>query len=170
MPDPEDHYAELRRALERAVAGVCRGRFVGWRHDLVQTAMLKVLEIERRREGNRPFPASYLWKVAYSALIDEVRRRRRRKEEPLPEDAEAVASVRPDPERLAAGHDVEAAVRHCLVNLVHPRRLAVALYLQGHSIREAAAVLGWGRKRVENLVYRGLDDLRRCLQAKGIEP
>jgi RNA polymerase sigma-70 factor (ECF subfamily) len=170
VPDPEDHYAELRRELERAAAAICRGRLVGWRRDLVQTAMLKVLEIEKRREGNQPFPASYLWKVAYTALIDEVRRRRRRKEESLTEDAEAVASVRPDPERVVAGHDVQAAVRHCLVDLARPRRLAVVLYLQGYSVREAAGVLGWERKRVENLVYRGLDDLRRCLRAKGIEP
>ena len=33
-----------------------------------------------------------------------------------------------------------------------------------------AEMLGWNAKRADNLVYRGLADLRRCLTAKGIEP
>ena len=48
------------------------------------------------------------------------------------------------------------------------RRLAVTLHLQGHSVPEAARLLDWAVKRTENLVYRGLADLRECLTAKGI--
>jgi RNA polymerase sigma-70 factor (ECF subfamily) len=50
------------------------------------------------------------------------------------------------------------------------RRLAVILHLQGHSVREAARLLDWAFKRTENLVYRGLADLRACLQSKGMTP
>ena len=35
---------------------------------------------------------------------------------------------------------------------------------------EAAGILDWSAKRVENLVYRGLADLRDCLAAKGFKP
>ena len=48
--------------------------------------------------------------------------------------------------------------------------MAVTLYLQGHSVPEAARVLDWPAKRTENLVYRGLADLRECLMKKGIQP
>ena len=48
------------------------------------------------------------------------------------------------------------------------RRLAVTLYLQGHSVPAAARLLEWTAKRTENLVYRGLADLRECLTAKGM--
>jgi RNA polymerase sigma-70 factor (ECF subfamily) len=30
--------------------------------------------------------------------------------------------------------------------------------------------MGWTEKKAENLVYRGLADLRRCLSAKGLRP
>jgi RNA polymerase sigma-70 factor (ECF subfamily) len=44
------------------------------------------------------------------------------------------------------------------------------LHLQGHSLDEICAMLEEPRKKVENLAYRGLADLRRCLKARGIEP
>ena len=43
-------------------------------------------------------------------------------------------------------------------------------HLQGHTGPQAAALLGWDAKRTENLVYRGLADLRQCLEAKGVKP
>ena len=54
--------------------------------------------------------------------------------------------------------------------LVLPRRLAVTLHLQGHTVPEAGSLLGWNAKRAENLVYRGLADLRDCLAGKGVRP
>jgi RNA polymerase sigma-70 factor (ECF subfamily) len=50
------------------------------------------------------------------------------------------------------------------------RRLAVTLYLQGHTVAEAASILEWPFKRTENLIYRGLADLRACLRCKGLRP
>jgi RNA polymerase sigma-70 factor (ECF subfamily) len=46
----------------------------------------------------------------------------------------------------------------------------VTLYLQGHTVPETARVLDWPAKRADNLVYRGLADLRQCLLAKGLRP
>jgi len=65
---------------------------------------------------------------------------------------------------------VGRAIRDCLLGLVTPRRLAVTLHLQGHTVPQAAEVLGWDAKRTENLVYRGLADLRVCLARKGVTP
>jgi RNA polymerase sigma-70 factor (ECF subfamily) len=56
------------------------------------------------------------------------------------------------------------------MSMTGDRRRAVMLYLQGHSVPEAARLLGWTAKRTENLVYRGLADLRHCLRAKGHTP
>jgi RNA polymerase sigma-70 factor (ECF subfamily) len=139
----------------------------------VQSALVKVLE--RWGEGTALPPASYLWKMAYTTTIDEIRRRRRTREVPLdPEDdgtgpaAEATAAS--DPEREGSAAEIGAAIGECLQKMVEPRRLAVVLHLQGHTVPEAGRILGWGEKRVENLVYRGLADLRRCLEARGFRP
>lgn len=75
-----------------------------------------------------------------------------------------------DPEKAAGGSQIAQAVRDCLRKLVQDRRLAVTLFLQGHSVPESARLLGWDDKRTENLIYRGLAALRLCLSTKGFEP
>ena len=59
------------------------------------------------------------------------------------------------------------AVDACLRRLIDSRRLIVAFHLLGHDLAESEQLSGWGAKRVRNLLYRGLADLRHCLTAKG---
>ena len=79
-----------------------------------------------------------------------------------------VAITRQDPERLAASSEIGRGILDCLSRMSRERRLAVTLYLQGHTVPEASRVLEWTAKRTENLVYRGLADLRECLLSKGL--
>jgi len=164
-------FASVRRKLERAVSAQCPYLEAGERQDIVQAACLRLIKIQRKGEGNREFNASYLWRVAYSALIDEIRRQRRRREAPLEQetlDARVLESE--NPENEAASRQIGSAIQGCLLQLVRNRRLAVTLHLQGYGVPEAAQLLGWQRKKTENLVYRGLADLRQCLIGKGIRP
>jgi RNA polymerase sigma-70 factor (ECF subfamily) len=133
---------------------------------------MRVMEILRRREGNEGLNSSYLWKAAYSATVDEIRRQRRRREVSLDADAveATLPSPRPGPEDAGRGREIARELQDCLGRLVEPRRLALVLHLQGHTGPEAAQLLGWSEKRVENLIYRGLADLRRCLEQKGLRP
>ena len=175
IPSP-DPAAELRSVLLRAVRRACPRWLADRSEDLAQAAVIRVLEVQRVREGTEPVPASYLYKVAYTTLIDEIRRLRRRPEVPLDEGegdaglAEPAGARASDPEASLAGAEVGRAIEGCLAGLAEPRRLAVTLHLQGHSVPEAAALLGWDDKRTENLVYRGMAELRRCLEGKGVTP
>jgi RNA polymerase sigma-70 factor (ECF subfamily) len=167
----DESFASARRRLERAVSAHCPYLEVSERQDIVQAACLRLIKIREKGEGNREFNASYLWRVAYSALIDEIRRQRRRREEPLEQETlDAANHPAGNPERETASREVGSAIRSCLLGLVRNRRLAVTLYLQGYGVPEAARLLGWPRKKAENLVYRGLADMRQCLAGKGIEP
>ena len=76
----------------------------------------------------------------------------------------------PGPERRSAAREITDGIRECLAGLLKPRRLAVTLYLQGCSVPKAAMHLAWTLKKTENLTYRGLGDLRKCLSGKGLEP
>ncbi len=38
----------------------------------------------------------------------------------------------------------------------------------GFRMLETATATGWTEKRVENLLYRGLKELRVCLEEKGV--
>lgn len=168
-------YAQLHRDLVRAVDRVCPRWMADRADDLVQVAMMRVMEIQRKKEGTAELNAFYLRKAAYSAMIDEIRRLRRRQEvsfEGGSDEDEAIsydpAAPDPDPERASAGRQVGRAIRDCLGLMVPPRRHAVTLNLQGHSVPEVGKLMGWTAKKAENLVYRGMADLRDCLGTKGI--
>ena len=158
--------------LRRAVRRVCPTSLEAEQEDIVQSALLRVVEIASRSEHGGIRTASYLWRAAHSATVDEIRRAGRRREVPLEETgaAEWAASPLPNPEHGMIGRQIGTAVRDCLAGLIRPRRAAVMLYLYGFEGDEARRVLGGDLKRVHNLTYRGLADLRRCLETKGIRP
>jgi len=163
----------LVERITAAVRRVCPSWLLSERDDLVQTALIKILERERRTGVPQQLEKSYLKRVAYSVLIDEIRRRQRRREEPLHEEP----AKEPDgahgmftPEECAASEQLGQAIHECLGEIKREWRLALVLRLQGYSIPECADRLGWKPKQTENLVYRGMADLRRRLEARGIKP
>ena len=177
MPVGEEvlDYATLRQDVVRAVARLCPRWMVGRRDDLVQAALMRVMQITEKRsasgEGNQPLSTSYLYRVAYSVLVDEIRRLRRRRETDLEDEAVAPAAIaRENPERTAASKEIGRGIQECLKGMKRERRLAVTLHLQGHTVPDMARILDWAAKQTENLVYRGMADLRECLMAKGIRP
>jgi RNA polymerase sigma-70 factor (ECF subfamily) len=173
----QEDFQQLHKDLVRTVDRICPRWMADRADDLVQVALMRVMEIQRKKEGTAELSAFYLRKTAYSALVDEIRRLRRRQEvsmEGSGDEEEAApfdpAAPAPDPERASAGREVGRAIRDCLGTMVPPRRSAVALNLQGHSVPEIGRLMGWTGKKAENLVYRGLADLRGCLESKGISP
>jgi RNA polymerase sigma-70 factor (ECF subfamily) len=163
--DLEQEVAELRWQLVRAVERICPRWLTAEADDLVQTALLRVLEIRRKREGEAEFSTFYLRRAAHSAVVDEIRRRRRRGEVPLEAEGDepALPSVAPGPDTITEAGELGRAITECLGRMIRPRRLAVTLHLQGHRIREVGDRMGWGLKKAENLIYRGLSDLRECM-------
>ena len=162
----------VRKVLLAAVRRTCPPWLASDAEDIVQEALLKILPRLEEGEGNGELASSYLWRVAYSATIDEIRRRRRRREVPMDSEMAVLETSNPgpSPERLSLSGDLGRAIRDCLTALGPGRRNAVTLRLLGHSIRETASLLGWAVKRAENMIYRGLADLRACLGRKGLQP
>lgn len=167
----------LTEALRRAVARACPPELASAREDLVQTALVRVLEREARGEENRVRTASYLWRVAWSAVIDELRRLKRRPTVSLEammsgaEERQPAGAPAPDVHPVTEpSPGLGLALRQCLASLVGQRRAAVLLHLHGFTAQEAARTLGRGEKQVQNATYRGLGDLRRCLGSKGHGP
>jgi RNA polymerase sigma-70 factor (ECF subfamily) len=175
----DDHepfdYVTLRRDIAHVLARLGSNWTADRRDDLVQTALMRIMRIAQGRppsgEGNRTVSMSYLYKVAYSVLVDQARQLNRRRETELDEEAIGLtASASDNPERTSASREIGRGIRECLRAMKRERRLAVTLHLQGHSVSDAARILAWTPKRTENLVYRGMADLRECLTAKGMRP
>jgi RNA polymerase sigma-70 factor, ECF subfamily len=127
-------------------------------------ALVRILEREQASEQNAVRTASYLWRVAFSVTADEFRRRRSETGRLPGTGVRTSGSDEPS----TVGPDVGLAIRDCLSRLLEPRRLAVLLHLQGFRADESTRILHWDLKRVRNLTYRGLADLRQCLSGKSV--
>lgn len=170
----ERDYAALQRALSRAVARACPAWLTDHRDDIVQIAMTKVVAVIEAGKSEDEIGPAYLARVAYHAVVDEMRRHRRRRTVAVLDDGDdahdSAASSRPNPEAEAAGRELGAEIRDCLGRMARTRRLAVVLHLEGRGATEIADMFEWKRKQADNLVFRGIADLRRCLRDKGISP
>jgi RNA polymerase sigma-70 factor (ECF subfamily) len=144
----------IRLVLERAVRSRCFGLLASARDDLIQTAMVRVLERDRHEDLGRR-GASYAWKVAQSVMVDELRR--------LGRERRLAESVSEEKKRSWVDPTGAIQLRQCLERLEERRRMAVTLHLSGLRIPEVARAAGWTEKTAENLIYRGLDDLRALL-------
>jgi RNA polymerase sigma-70 factor, ECF subfamily len=160
---------EVRLAVARAVRKVCPRWLAGEADDLAQTVVARVLARVAATAGQAAFKPGYFYKAAHSALVDEIRRRRRLREVPM-DGTPPMASRLSNAERRAEGREIRDALAACMSGLVESRRRAVMLHLQDHSAAEVGALLDCGQKKAENLIYRGLADLRACLKARGVTP
>jgi RNA polymerase sigma-70 factor (ECF subfamily) len=167
----EEHGDFIRRTVERRCPRHLGIDPVEVEQD-VRVRVWRALE----RESELRSPASFLYRVIATALIDAVRRRRARPEEPLLlEGDDPVSAARepraaaPDPELAARHAEALRAIDRELAAMPERRRLAVRLHLQGFDPTEIGRLAGWSVPKARNLVYRGLDELRSRLHARGID-
>jgi len=161
--DPETH-----ERLTHAVARVCPASMFDERDDFVQMSAIRIL----RSPNPATLSTAFLKRVAYTVIVDELRRRRRRNEVAMsPSMPDRIANKAGlSPESHARGAQLGEILVRALSTLNDDRRRAVTLYLQGHTIPEAARLLSWPKKRVSNAVYRGLEQVRQRLLELGIHP
>lgn len=131
--------------------------------ELVQDVRVRLWRTQASDEKLEALGASYMKRVASSAAIDLLRRRRARREDSLDEldmtSATPVALQSPSPDR---SDDAELAQRLelALAQIARNRRLVVQLHLEGYPRDEIATLTGWTEAKVRNLLYRGLEELR----------
>ena len=161
---------QLQDVLSRAVRSVCPAWLAERREDIVQNAIVRIVRKWNETEEPETLGTSYLWRVAHSAVMDEIRHRRRHPEDAWEVPPESPTAEEYSPERRRASAELRGAIQNGLRSLPEDRRRAVALFLLGHSLKESAALLGWTAKRVDNQRYQGLAALRCFLGEQGYEP
>ncbi len=157
----------LSQTVRRALGRVRLARPRDADEDLCQSVAAALLG---RHQLGAGIPAAYIQVAARNAVIDGLRRQLRR---PLDLGLAPAARPRPcgeNPTTRLIDARVRDAVKRQLSALSESRRRAVVAYLQGESVPAIAAAMGCNRKRADNLLYRGLAELRRGLAGEGITP
>lgn len=174
--------ADVSRALQHLI-----GRFDAFvrrtaaRHGLsgadldevVQDLRVRIWKSFGTAELIRRANPTYMYRAAVSASLDIVRRRRALKASAASLDdvaPSALVDPRGGAEQPLAEGEVARAVHDALALLAESRRGVVRMYLAGYDRFEIAELMGWTEGRTRNLLYRGLDDLRRILASRGITP
>jgi len=165
----------LARFGEAALrAGAAHGLSGADLDEVLQDVRIRLWRASAKPAKLETLTAAYIYRAAASAAIDLLRRRRIRREQSLEGElpgehpAEPAASASADDEVISA--EMLEQVEDALQALVPNRRSVVRMHLQGYGREEIAALLRWSEAKTRNLLYRGLDDLRAELRARGIEP
>lgn len=139
--------------------------------EVVQDLRVRIWKAFGTSELIRRAKPAYLYRAAVSASLDIIRRRRTRRDSAVSLDelhSGAGADPRNVPEERIAVSELSRAVHESLALLQESRRSVVRLHLAGYDRFEIAELLGWTEGKTRNLLYRGLEDLRQILAARGI--
>jgi RNA polymerase sigma-70 factor (ECF subfamily) len=130
--------------------------------DLVQEVLLRVRRgLGTYQPGNLE---GWLSRIATNAFLDEVRRRRRRTVELLPDEPERVIPPAPSAEVAAEAEALPDDVHRALQRLTPDYRAAVVLCdVVGLSYEEISATLGIPVGTVRSRIHRGRALLREAL-------
>lgn len=123
------------------------------------------------REKKIENPASYIFRIVNTTIIDAVRRANAREASRRTdfEMAELSDIDGSEPETRLERQQVLDALDGDWVSLSEDRALAVKLHLQGFTPGEIGRLTQWTEGRARNLVYRGLAQIREKL-AQNQEP
>ena len=155
-------------------------RSVGARRGLVEADLDEVLQDVRIRlwhagEGGKALEdlgSSYLYHLASTAALDLLRRRRARRADDTEDIRERtdLTTNNASPHDAMEARELASQIEAAVETLPIDRRVAVRMHLSGYDRDDISRMLGWTEARTRNLLYRGLDDLRRRLTVMGISP
>jgi RNA polymerase sigma-70 factor (ECF subfamily) len=110
-------------------------------------------------------PASYLYRAAVRETVRVLRSRHEAGRVELLEDHRDQS---PAPEKILESKELGMTIREALSQLAPARRRAVQAHLMGFDVREIMDSQDWSYNRARNLIARGMADLRRELEKRGV--
>ena len=144
--------------------------------DIEQEVKIAVWKEIRKSEKEIRNLGSYIWRVAYtttSKVMKRLSEQRRAlidpQDEALEHEEKFKTSQTELPEVQLQNKELAEIIRESVDSLIDSRRQVVKLYLSGLTADEMTKYFGWSDGKARNLLSRGLADLRKGLEEKGIE-
>jgi RNA polymerase sigma-70 factor (ECF subfamily) len=160
--DETDFLARIGRhaGIVRKVA-LSYGRSAADRHDLEQEIVAQLWKSYRTFDGKRPF-STWMYRIALNVAISIARGRRWSEHEPLA-SAESIADDDGALEREQGVRELRAFI----ASLDELNRALIVLYLDEHSYREIADILGISETNVATKINRVKQQLRQRMNPQG---
>jgi RNA polymerase sigma-70 factor (ECF subfamily) len=138
--------------------------------DLVQEVCVRAYtEITTLRSFEQP--KAWLFKVAYRAFVDGVRRNARSRVRATGEDFDATrSSDEPTPEEAAEGELVERRLLVAFGGLDRDQRALLALHVEGHTLAELQTITDLSTDVLKARLYRARVRLGKLLAAEARAP
>lgn len=134
-------------------------------HQEVKIKIWNVLTDEKKIENY----ASYIKKIVNSTVIDHIRRIRREERILFSEIQRKIAERRGTyKKKIIDEKNYKDILRQSIDSLLDSRSKVVKLYLLNMTLEEIAEYFNWSLHKTRNLLYRGLNDLKKILLEKGI--
>ena len=137
--------------------------------DILQDVKIKIWNIltDEKKIDNY---ASYIRKIVNSSVIDHLRRIRREERILSSEIQRKIAERRGTYKKERIDEkNYKNILGQSVDSLLDSRRKVVKLYLLNMTLEEISEFFKWSPHKTRNLLYRGLNDLKKILQEKGIE-
>jgi RNA polymerase sigma factor (sigma-70 family) len=137
--------------------------------DILQEVKIKIWNvlIDEKKIDNY---ASYIKKIVNSSVIDHLRRIRREERVLFTEMQRKISERRSTYNKENIDTDeCKKILKQAVDSLLDSRRKVVKLYLLNMTLEEISEFFNWSPHKTRNLLYRGLNDLKKILQEKGIE-
>jgi len=159
---------EISRSVRVIVLKTFPGISGEEREDIEQEIKLKLWKMVLAGKNIR-YLSSYIGRMVYTTALDVIARRRNNlslDDLPLAGRASALVDASgPGPETLAERGQMNDRIRAAVDGLPERRRAVLRLHLGGAGIEQMAGRLGWSSNRVSHLLYRGIGDVRKKLEA-----
>lgn len=137
--------------------------------DIIQEVKIKIWKILENEKKIKNY-ASYIRKIVDSSVIDKLRKLKR-EEEVLNYERRKIVSELKGHYRteILLDKSLKKLIAKSVDSLLESRKKVVKLFLLNMTIEEIASLFQWSKDKTRNLLYRGLNDLKKILREQGVE-
>ena len=159
-------YARLVRSVAHRVGGSVAAQHG---EDIEQRVFLELWK-QISREQEITYPSSYIYRAAVRETVRVLKQERRHWESAneLGDSETADTDPAKNPQNMFQAREIGAQMEEVLEAMALERQRAVRAHLSGFRVQEIMRLEDWSYNRARNLIARGMADLRRGLQKRGV--
>ena len=137
--------------------------------DITQEVKIKIWKLLNDEKKIKNY-ASYIRKIVNSSVTDHLRKLKREEGILDFERRKIISEIKSRyGSEITLDKDLKKMIAQSVDSLIESRKKVVKLFLLNMNIDEIAALFLWSRDKTRNLLYRGLNDLKKNLRKRSIE-